>query len=83
MPTPLSGKYRGTVVDSADPMHLGRVRVSVPSVTDNVAWAMPCVPYAGHHPDMRQIPPAGTHVWVEFEHSDVTQPIWVGCFWVK
>lgn len=81
------GKYRGLVVDNADPEHLGRLKVRVPSVlgTDVVTgWAMPCVPYGG---DMNQgflfIPETGAGVWVEFEEGDLEFPIWVGTFWSK
>ena len=44
------GKYRGLVVDNADPEQLGRLRVKVPSVLgDEVVsgWATACVPYGG------------------------------------
>ena len=77
------GKYRGVVLDGADPRSRGRVRVSVPSVMGEgeSAWAMPCVPYAGARLDERQIPPAGTPIWVEFEGGSPSQPIWVGRFW--
>jgi len=79
------GKYRGLVVDNADPEHLGRLRVQVPSVLGpDVAtgWALPCVPYGG---DAGQgllfVPARGAGVWVEFEEGDLEFPIWVGSFW--
>jgi len=81
------GKYRGFVVDNADPEHLGRLKLKVPSVLGpDVAtgWAMPCVPYGG---DVDQgflfIPEVGAGVWVEFEAGDLEFPIWVGTFWSK
>lgn len=81
------GKYRGFVVDNADPEQLGRLKVRVPSVLGNevvTGWAMPCVPYGG---DMDQgflfIPEVGAGVWVEFEEGDLEFPIWVGTFWSK
>ncbi|HEV1999106.1 MAG TPA: phage baseplate assembly protein V [Xanthobacteraceae bacterium] len=84
MAGPLWGKYRGVVTNSVDPKKLGRVMVSIPSVTGNeTAWAMPCVPFSGTRPSKREIPPVGTPVWVEFEGGDVSRPIWVGRFWVK
>lgn len=81
------GKYRGIVVDNADPEHLGRLKANVPSVlgTDVVTgWALPCMPYGG---DADQgflfIPEVGAGVWVEFEEGDLEFPIWVGTFWSK
>jgi uncharacterized protein involved in type VI secretion and phage assembly len=76
------GKYRGTVVDNADPTHKGRVKVHVPAVLGGLqVWAMPCVPYAGNAVGFLSIPAAGAGVWVEFEGGDPSFPIWVGCFW--
>jgi uncharacterized protein involved in type VI secretion and phage assembly len=81
------GKYRGFVVDNADPEHLGRLTLKVPSVLGNdvvTGWALPCVPYGG---DANQgflfIPEREAGVWVEFEEGDLEFPIWVGTFWSK
>lgn len=81
------GKYRGLVVDNADPEHLGRLTLRVPSVLGSdvvTGWATPCVPYGG---DANQgvlfIPEVGAGVWVEFEEGDLEFPIWVGTFWSK
>jgi uncharacterized protein involved in type VI secretion and phage assembly len=77
------GKYRGTVANNIDPMSLGRVQVSVPSILGDgrMSWAMPCVPYAGPQVGFFMIPPVGANVWVEFEGGDTNSPIWSGCFW--
>ncbi len=85
MPVQLYGKYRGIVVDSADPSRLGRVKVSVPSVMapNQAEWAMPCVPYATGGPDKLKIPPVGTAVWVDFEAGNSARPVWVGRYWTK
>ncbi len=81
------GKYRGFVVDNADPEQIGRLKVKVPSVLGNevvTGWAMPCTPYGG---DANQgflfIPEVDAGVWVEFEEGDLEFPIWVGTFWSK
>jgi uncharacterized protein involved in type VI secretion and phage assembly len=81
------GKYRGFVVDNADPEHLGRLKVKVPSVLGSdvvTGWAAPCVPYGGS-PDQGFlfIPDIDAGVWVEFEEGDLEFPIWVGTFWSK
>jgi hypothetical protein len=79
------GKYRGFVVNTEDPKHLGRVRLRVPSVLGPeivTGWAMPCVPYGGQkNQGFLSIPEVGAGVWVEFEEGDLEFPIWVGTFW--
>lgn len=77
------GKYRGKVEDNADPLGLGRLQVSVPSVLGDASrsWAMPCVPYAGAGVGFFVLPPVGANVWVEFEGGETDFPIWAGCFW--
>ena len=77
------GKYRGKVVNNVDPMQLGRLQVSVPSVlgAGRMSWANPCLPYAGPSVGFFAIPPIGANVWVEFEGGKPDSPIWSGCFW--
>lgn len=78
------GKYRGQVVDNADPLGRGRLQVLVPQVLESSpAWAMPCVPYAGKEMGFFAMPENGTGVWIEFEAGDPSFPIWTGCFWNK
>ncbi len=80
---PFFGKYRGKVENPIDLQGLGRVQVSVPDVlgSGTMAWAMPCVPYAGKSVGFFAIPPQDASVWVEFERGDPDYPIWTGCFW--
>ncbi len=76
------GKYRGRVIDNLDPLVLGRILASVPSVTGSVTnWASPCTPHPGKNVASAVVPPNGAHVWVEFEAGDLALPIWSGCFW--
>jgi hypothetical protein len=78
------GKFRGIVVNSADPANLGRIIATVPELLGLVptGWAMPCVPYAGRTGSGFFSPPLpGTGVWIEFECGDVSRPIWTGCYW--
>jgi uncharacterized protein involved in type VI secretion and phage assembly len=81
------GKYKGQVVDNADPEGRARLRVRVPSVLgpDVVSgWAMPCVPYGGATGQgFFFIPEIEAGVWVEFEGGDLSHPVWVGTFWSK
>jgi len=91
------GKYRGIVTHNADPEHLGRLRLLVPSlfggtfengqasnddlVTD---WAPPCAMAGGfENQGALFIPEVGAKVWVEFEEGNLDCPIWVGTFWAK
>jgi uncharacterized protein involved in type VI secretion and phage assembly len=79
------GKYRASVVDNEDPMHLGRLKLTVPSVfgPDVVTgWATPCQPYGGAADQgLLFVPERGARVWAEFEEGDLEFPIWVGAFW--
>jgi hypothetical protein len=77
------GKFRGKVANNIDPLQQGRIQVSVPAVLgdSSLAWAMPCVPFAGAGVGFFVIPPNGANVWVEFEGGDPDRPIWTGCFW--
>ena len=81
------GKYRGLVVDNADPEQLGRLKVKVPSVLGGdvvTGWAMPCTPYGGSaNQGFLFIPEVDAGVWIEFEEGDLEFPIWVGTFWSK
>ena len=81
------GKYRGIVIDNADPLQLGRLQIQVPSVlglaeeavTD---WASPCAPWGGASDQgFFFVPEIGAKVWVEFEEGNLDLPIWVGVFW--
>lgn len=77
------GKYRGTVIDTADPNGLFRIRAMVPAVLGDepTRWCLPCVPFAGKHVGMFFLPPKQSAVWIEFEAGDVNKPIWTGCYW--
>ncbi len=81
------GKYRGFVVDNADPENLGRLKVKVPSVLGSsvvTGWALPCMPYGGDvNQGMLFIPEVEAGVWIEFEEGDLEFPVWVGTFWSK
>jgi hypothetical protein len=79
------GKYRGLVTNNLDPNRMGRVQVSCSQVLElNVmAWAMPCVPFAGAGEGFYMIPNIGSNVWVEFEGGNPERPIWTGGFWTE
>jgi uncharacterized protein involved in type VI secretion and phage assembly len=77
------GKYRGTVVNTADPEQVARLQAVVPDVLGTVptTWAMPSVPFAGPGAGFVVLPPVGAGVWIEFEQGDPDYPIWSGCWW--
>ena len=81
----LTGFYRGTVVDNADPDQLGRVKVNIFGVFDgmptaNLPWAIPALPIfsgAGSGFGYSAVPEVGSYVWCFFEAGDLYQPV---CF---
>ena len=79
------GKYRGIVVDNADPEQLARVRVTVPSLFGSqvvTGWALPCAPIGGMPGQgWLAVPQVGAGVWVEFEEGDPEFPVVTGTFW--
>jgi hypothetical protein len=82
-PTLYYGKYRGLVVENADPMQIGRIVASVPDVLGSMpsSWALPCVPTAGIQSGVFLVPPVGSQVWIEFEKGNPDYPVWTGGFW--
>ena len=70
------GVYRAVVVDSVDPMQLGRVKISVPEVTDDALWATVVFPSTGHDEDV--LPAVHTVVVVAFEAGDRERPFVLG-----
>jgi len=77
------GKYRGKVVDTADPMVGGRLLCTVAALPEMMLnWAMPCVPYASiGGQGFFALPMEGSDVWIEFEQGDPNRPIWSGGYW--
>ena len=78
------GKYRGVVVDNADPERTGRLRLLVPSVlgATTTSWAPPVLPFGGT-PDVGLfcVPEVDAAVWVEFEEGRLDHPLWTGAQW--
>jgi hypothetical protein len=77
------GKYRGKVIDTADPMVSGRLLCSVAALPGMLLnWAMPAVPYASvGGQGFFALPIEGSDVWIEFEQGDPDKPIWSGGYW--
>jgi len=78
------GKFRGFVVDNADPEHRARLRLKVPSVLGEeiTAWALPCLPFGGiADQGLFTVPEIGAQIWLEFEEGNISLPVWTGTFW--
>lgn len=74
-PVVACGIYRATVVENADPLVRRRLRVQLPGVSGGEAvWALGCVPLGGFD----EIPGIGDGVWVGFESSNPSRPVWLG-----
>jgi hypothetical protein len=72
------GVYRGVVVDNADPLNKGRLRLQVPQVllSEETGWA-----WAIHQSgSISVVPEIGSGVFAMFEGGDPSAPIWVGTF---
>ena len=78
------GKYRGEVVDNADPDDLGRIKAKVQRLVhdEELGWAMPAFPYGGiGEQGFFAVPDVGASVWIEFEGGDLSFPIWSGTWY--
>jgi hypothetical protein len=77
------GKFRGVVINNADPMLMGRVQAMVTDVSSLLptSWCLPCVSASGLQAGMVAVPSIGAGVWIEFEQGDPDYPIWSGCYW--
>ncbi|MDA3643903.1 phage baseplate assembly protein V [Saccharopolyspora indica] len=77
------GKFRGRVMDNADPLGIGRITAQVPDVLGDLTstWALPCLPFTGREAGQYVVPEIGAGVWVEFEQGDPSFPIWTGCWY--
>ena len=86
MPEPSNrflGKYRGRVVDNADPRRIARLRAEVPDVLGREwsTWALPCLPFTGDRFGHFSMPAVGSGVWIEFEQGDPSHPVWSGTWY--
>lgn len=75
------GLYDAPVIDTADPLHLRRVRVNIPGRGETV-WALPRTtggggPQRGGH----LLPRVGQTVLVQFLHGDRRRPVYEGAWW--
>ena len=82
IPRTFHGFFRGQVIDVADPLYAGRVRVRINGVYDDIAdtslpWALYADPLMGGGINSGGffIPDVGDDVWCFFENSDHMYPV--------
>jgi phage protein D/phage baseplate assembly protein gpV len=73
----------GVVTDNRDPDTMGRVKVQLPWLGDNVesTWARTASPMAGSERGLLYLPEVGDEVLVGFEHGDIHRPYILGALW--
>jgi len=79
-----TGFYRGVVLDNSDSENLGRIKVNIYGVFDDIAsqylpWATPAMPIgsgAGIGFGNSSIPEIGSYVFCFFETGDIYQPVY-------
>lgn len=78
-----SSIYGGIVEDNKDPKNLGRVRITIPSVTTEFVseWAWPAVNVAGVLSGRFEPPAEGSTCFVMFMEGDIEVPIYMGGYW--
>lgn len=80
----LQGFFRGLVLDNIDPLKLGRIKVNILKLFENIEaenlpWAVPAMPVtSGSGADFGYlaIPEIGSFVWCFFEEGDLYQPVY-------
>lgn len=80
----LTALYEGVVVDNADPLRIGRVKVRIPGVIEPASdWAIPLgAPGGGSNTrGMFFVPEVGSEVAVFFKLGDVDHPRYMPSAW--
>lgn len=73
----------GIVTNNRDPDNMGRVKVKLPWLGDDVesTWARLAAPMAGQGRGFFYLPEVNDEVLVAFEHGDVNRPYVLGALW--
>lgn len=78
------GPHRAVVVDTDDPLAMGRIKFKCPDIHDytllpvEAPWAIPANFIGGKSSGHFEVPCIGDFVWIEFEKSNPYAPIWRG-----
>ena len=77
-----NGIVIGVVIDLADPLRLGRVRMRLPHLGDeSTDWSRVATPMGGKERGLFMRPEVGDEVLVAFEHGDPRRATVIGAFW--
>lgn len=83
----LEGIYRARVESNQDPLQIGRVQIRVPMLhgfpgsgipNSSLPWAYPSTMSAGYGYGTFIVPEVGEYVFVIFEDSDKSKPVYIG-----
>ena len=76
----IDGVVIGIVTDTADPMKIGRVKVTLPWLADDFEtfWCRVCYPGAGAERGLFVCPEINDEVLIAFEHGDIRHPYVIG-----
>lgn len=80
----LIGPYRAVVVDTDDPLSMGRIKFKCPDIHDytmlpiEAPWAVPANYVGGKSSGNFDIPCIGDFVWIDFEKNNPYAPVWRG-----
>lgn len=80
----LKGWYRAVVVETNDPLRIGRVRFMMPEIhnsglpTEEYPWAVPSFAIGGKRSGQWFSATIGDIIWITFEKQHLYGPIWVG-----
>jgi hypothetical protein len=78
------GHYRAKVVETNDPLNIGRVRFLCPELHDatlsptDAQWAVPAFKCGGGRSGSFGSPCIGDWIWITFEKQHPYGPIWIG-----
>ena len=79
-----SGKLRALVVETNDPLNMGRVKFKCPELHDfdvdvkDCPWAVPDFDLGGKRAARFSCPVVGDWVWITFEKNHAYSPVWTG-----
>lgn len=78
--------YRAYVESNEDPDNLNRLQLRIPIISSQKAlsnWIHPKGNFAGKDYGFQCLPQKGDVVYVEFEHGDLSKPLWSHGYFIK
>lgn len=79
-----NGEYIGIVLDNNDESKSGKLKVTIPSLTNgfdtvDIPWAEPAFPYAYNDRGILFIPEVNSAVKIYFLNGSIYKPVWASC----